>query len=95
MTTNTRIDVPQWKTDDVTLAAFLKMHAPLLMTRWEHDKCYWIFEDTDDLADLVSEYIGGKAEGNLKEYNSIIAALKREMYDEQRERRGELSTFRH
>lgn len=76
-----------WKTDDVTLAAFLKMHVPCVGTEWDSDKCFWVFDDTDELADHVSDYIGGQAEGNLKEYNSIIASLKREMYDEQRARR--------
>jgi len=74
-------ELEDWKTDDITLAAWLMMHFDLNGTKWIGRKCYWMFDDTDELADRVSDYVGGFAEGNLKEYNSIIAALKRDMYD--------------
>lgn len=82
-----------WKTDDITLAAWLRMSLPLQDTEWDYDKCSWIFEDSDELADRVAEYIGGQAEANLKEYNQIIANMKREMYDEQRARRDARASF--
>lgn len=77
-----------WATDDVTLAAWLKLEGfDYFGNEWrDDDKCYWRFEDSEALADAVAEYFGGTATGNLKEYNGIIAALKKEMYSQERER---------
>lgn len=74
---------PTFETDDITLAAYLNIGFPILYTEWEGKKCFWIFEDSDELGEEVEVYLAGEAVANLKEYNGIIASLKREMYDEQ------------
>lgn len=82
----------EWRTSDITLAAFLKLYVPLRKTEWDRRnngswECFWVFDDTDELADLVSEFVGGRASANLKLYNSTIAELKHQMYDELNARR--------
>lgn len=88
----------RFRTDDVTLAAYLKIYFPILEVEWERTaegdwKCSWIFDESDELADAVTVYIGGNAEENLKEYNRNVAALKRELISEQRSRRAADRTF--
>lgn len=73
-----------WKTDNMSLAAYLKLNVPLVKTEWNNSgdrrSCYWFFEDTEFLADLVTEFMGGEASVDPREYNSTIAGMKKEMF---------------
>lgn len=74
-----------FETDELLLAAYLQLETELLYTEWEDKQnCFWIFPaGSDRLADMVDEYGRGEAVANLKSYNEKVAALKREMFQEQ------------
>ena len=70
----------RWRTDDMSLAAFLAIKFPVLSVEWHGNSCYWFFEDSDELADEVSDYAGDIAKVNPREHSSMVGRLKREMF---------------
>jgi hypothetical protein len=46
----------------------------------EGDSCYWVFNETDDLADEVLTFLEGKAQVEPNQFNARFAALKRDMF---------------
>lgn len=70
----------------MALAAYLQFHFPIREVRWEQSNgwrgsCFWYFDDSDDLADQVADFIGGAAQVDPKEYNDIVGRMKKQMFE--------------
>ena len=72
----------EWRTRDMALAAYLGCigHEYVRMEH-EDDSCYWVFNETADMADEVLTYLEGKGSVEPNAFNSKFAALKRDMFD--------------
>lgn len=75
-----------WKTDSMALAAFLCLEFDIVDVIWEDSSWrgsfFWHFTDTEDLADAVSDYMGGLASVDPRKYNDAVSRLKRDMFDQ-------------
>lgn len=70
-----------FKTNDMSLAAYLCLHKEPVQCEWNHrtNSCYWFFTDGDGLDELVTAYSGGQARVDPKEYSYHYAQLKKSM----------------
>lgn len=74
-------DTEEWSTNKAVLAAYLQMMGmPIIRTEWEDGSCYWKFDDTDELADAVADFEGGKALVDPNKFNDVVADIKRSMF---------------
>jgi cold shock CspA family protein len=69
-----------WKTDDMGLASYVSMHLDIVDVAWEGDSCYWHFDDTDELEELVTEYLFGSPVADVRKFNEQNAKLKRTLF---------------
>lgn len=70
-----------FKTENMSLAAFLHMAHPVLRTEWVNQRtCAWVFEITPDMPDLIAEFESGEARVDPVEYNSSYGKLKQESF---------------
>lgn len=72
----------EWRTDEMACAAFLcHNEVELIRLEWELDSCYFVFPNTDEVQELVVEFIGGNGLVEPREYNMDFAKLKRAMFE--------------
>lgn len=71
-----------WKTNDMSLAAFLVLHSEPVRSEWsvQDNTCYWYFADSQELAALVSSFSGNQALVDPKVYSYRYAQMKKEMF---------------
>lgn len=78
-------EVQTWKTDSMSLAAYLSLYFPIVDVLYEEGQrrgsFYWHFDDCQELADAVADFVGGIALVNPREYNDAVAQVKREMFE--------------
>lgn len=79
-----------WKTDDMMAVAWMKMNGiHPSETRWEGHSMFWVFDDTDEMADLCAEYIGVISRPvDLRLYNETVAEIRRAMLQRRDEHFG-------
>lgn len=66
-----------WGTSDLALASYLATEFPVLETDWEGSICYWMFEDCEDLKQMIDEYTNGVARVNPRHYYGAQLMLKK------------------
>lgn len=72
----------EWNTDDMSLAAFLVLEdQKCIEMKWDMGSCYFVFEECDDLLDLVQDFVSDEATVSPRRYNMTFAALKKEMFN--------------
>lgn len=65
----------------MALAAFLQLEGhEVVRMRWEIGSCYFVFKETDDLLDLVQDFVSDDAQVSPRRYNMTFAALKKRMF---------------
>lgn len=72
--------VTDWRTSELSLAAFLALHFDIQRTCWEGRSHYWYFLDSPELADHVADYMGGEVEVDLKAHSRNVMELKNQMF---------------
>lgn len=74
-------DTKLFKTNDMSLAAFLMLHKPAVKCEWNFNtnSCYWYFPQDAELDKLVTSYSGSTALVDPKEYSYHYAQLKKSM----------------
>lgn len=76
----------EFRTDNMALAAFLIQNdITLCRAEWHNDGdgrrgCYWTFEDSEELANLVTDFVGGLASVEPQKFNRIMGDLKHRMF---------------
>lgn len=82
MVEDTDTDVELFKTNDMSMAAFLSLSTEPLRVEWndKDNSCYWYFQDTVELSDLVTDFSGGKASVDPKVYSYRYAQMKKDMF---------------
>jgi len=83
MNDNTKV----FSTDNMALAAYLSINGQEIVgTTWRggrlRQKCYWEFNNTYELEDLVSDFALGDALVDPKLFNERILELKQDMFHE-------------
>jgi hypothetical protein len=86
MTNDREEDVALWRTSDMALVAYLatlgKTHIRMELDRVNSPvSCYWVFEETDDMTDVVFNYLEGRGSVEPKGFNNIMSQLKNNMFD--------------
>lgn len=76
-------DVGLWRTSEMALVAYLatlgKRHIRMEVDR-DPVSCYWVFEETDDLGDVVLDFLEGSGTVEPKSFNNLMAQLKNDMF---------------
>lgn len=69
-----------YRTNSMALVSFLKIndHTPQAI-RWEGDSCYWYFDKSNNLMELVEEFMTGEALVEPREYNRVFGLTKRDL----------------
>jgi hypothetical protein len=69
-----------YRTSNMALVAFLKLQGHASQTvRWEGESCYWYFDKSDPLLDIVDTYMSGDALVEPREYNRVFGLTKKEL----------------
>lgn len=79
-------EISSWRTNDMAMAAWLKMHGHTPQEVAFNDdsqpsNCYWIFLVTSSLVDLIDTFQSQEAWVRPQEYNKMYAQCKTEMYE--------------
>lgn len=71
-----------WKTNDMSLAAFLSLHAEPEDAVWDvkDNTVYWFFFETPELTALVASFSGNQAQVDPKVYSYRYAQMKKDMF---------------
>jgi hypothetical protein len=79
--TATMTATPTYRTSDMALSAYLKVEGHDCQdVVLDGDTCYWIFVSTPRLVGCIEAFRGGAVQVDLKEYNRLFGATKREFY---------------
>lgn len=71
-----------FKTDNMSLAAFLHMSRPIVRTEWRGRTCSWLFEKADGMQSQIDEFLRGDARVDPVQYNDSYSKLKTESFYE-------------
>lgn len=70
-----------FETEEMALTAYLRaMEFEVEKVYWREGACKWVFEDSDELRNAVTQFSGGEARVDPKKYNRIFSKMKSEMY---------------
>jgi hypothetical protein len=75
-------DASEFRTKDMALAAYLGcIEHKYKRMELDDESCYWVFAETEALADEVMTFLEGGASVEPNQFNSNFAKLKRDMFD--------------
>jgi hypothetical protein len=69
-----------WRTDNVSLAAFLALSFDVLRVEWVNRSVYWVFEESDELISEIDDYHNNLALADPKAMNDMVAEFKRQIF---------------
>jgi hypothetical protein len=70
-----------YRTNHMAEAAFLRMRGFATQSKsWQDGTCYWYFDKSDALMEVVDEYLSGKSLVEPKEYNRVFGIVKDELF---------------
>lgn len=71
----------EWRTDDMSLAAYLRYLNPedFLRYEWEGASCYIVFERSEEIVQQATSFMGGDARVDPVRYLSVRAQVREEL----------------
>lgn len=75
-----------FKTANLPLAAYLSFTVAPLRREWDQSTCYWLFNENQQLHQLVTEFSGGKALVDARAYSYRLTQMRKEVLEEKRTR---------
>jgi hypothetical protein len=71
-----------WRTDNLSLAAFLSIELEVdPEIQWEGSYCFFVFENDEELHDVVAEYVSGRCRVEPQSFSMAHGKLKRTMFE--------------
>ena len=68
-----------WKTNNVSLAAYLAISFSPVNVEWINKSAYWSFEETEELFSSIDDYHENLALVDPKIHNEMVSELKKQM----------------
>lgn len=70
----------EFRTANLALAALLDLnHLKPLRSEWEDGTCFWIFSESSQLSELVTQFSGGTATVDPRAYSYKLTQMRKEM----------------
>lgn len=71
-----------YRTNNLALAAFLRHqgHAHQGM-QWQGETCFWYFDKSDPLLEIVDKFFKGDALVEPRAYNKVFGQIRKELFD--------------
>jgi len=69
-----------WRTDNVSLAAFLALTFEVERVEWVNRSVYWLFEESEDLFQSIEDYHDNLALADPKALNDMVAEFKKTIF---------------
>lgn len=77
--TDKTVEPDEFRTANMALAGYLSFFIENNGVGWSNDTCYWTFPQSEQLQQLVTEFSGGNAKVDPREYSYRLTQMRKQM----------------